>query len=94
MIQQYKSSLEQETKKAEAENNMRQDVEMELSKTKVEWALIQEDTEALVDYIAEIGEKYLKKKLSIKDTYGKIRNEKLKNTILERLAQGGIKHDV
>ena len=94
LIQQYKSSLEQENKKSEAESNMRQDVEMELSKTKVEWALIQEDTESLVEYIAEMAEKYAKKKLSIKDTFGKIRNEKLKSTLLERLTQGGIKHDI
>ncbi len=94
LIQQYKSSMDQEKKKAETEYNMRQDVEMELSKTKVDWALINEDTEALVDYIAELAEKFTKKKLSIKDMYGKIRSEKLKVTLLERLTQGGIKHDI
>jgi len=94
LIQQYKLSLDQEAKKLEAETNMRADVEMDLSKTKMEWALLTEDSEALVECIAEIAEKYLKKKVSIKETYSKIRTEKIKDTLLDRLTQGGIKHDV
>lgn len=94
LIQQYKTSLDQENKKVETESNARQDIEMDLSKIKVEWALIQEDTESLVEYITDLAEKYAKKKLSIKDTFSKIRNEKLKATILERLSQCGIKHDI
>ncbi len=73
---------------------MRQDVEMQLSKIKVDWALIQEDTEALVDCIVEMGEKYAKKKLSVKSTYERIRSDKLKSMLVERLTQSGIKHDI
>eukprot|EP00826_Nyctotherus_ovalis_P043660 TRINITY_DN4624_c0_g2_i1.p1 TRINITY_DN4624_c0_g2~~TRINITY_DN4624_c0_g2_i1.p1 ORF type:complete len:870 (-),score=280.12 TRINITY_DN4624_c0_g2_i1:153-2762(-) len=94
LIQQYKTSLEQETKKAVEESNMRQDIEMQLSKTKVEWALLEDDTESLLDYICMLAEKYSKKRLSIKDTYGKIRNERVKTAILERLTARDIKNDI
>lgn len=94
LIQQYKASLEQETKKAAEESNMRQDIEMQLSKTKVEWALLEDDTESLLDYICMLAEKFSKKRLTIKDTYGKIRNERVKTAILERLTARDIKNDI
>eukprot|EP00830_Metopus_es_P005113 TRINITY_DN1472_c0_g1_i2.p1 TRINITY_DN1472_c0_g1~~TRINITY_DN1472_c0_g1_i2.p1 ORF type:complete len:859 (-),score=219.71 TRINITY_DN1472_c0_g1_i2:17-2593(-) len=94
LIQQFKSSTDQEITKAKRESDMRQDIEMELSKIKVEWALLNEDTEALVDYIAELGIKFTKKKLAIKELMEKIRSEKVKTIVLERLEANGIKHDL
>jgi len=93
LIEQYKTNLEEENKLIETESSMRQDVEMELSRTKVEWALIQEDTEALIDLIAEMAEKHSKKKVGIKDVVERIRNEKLKSALMERLVQSGIKYN-
>eukprot|EP00826_Nyctotherus_ovalis_P003519 TRINITY_DN10719_c0_g1_i1.p1 TRINITY_DN10719_c0_g1~~TRINITY_DN10719_c0_g1_i1.p1 ORF type:complete len:876 (+),score=306.37 TRINITY_DN10719_c0_g1_i1:107-2734(+) len=91
LIEQYKTNLEEENKQMENENSMRQDVEMELSRIKVEWALIQEDTEALIDLVVEVAEKHTKKKLEVKDAIERIRNEKLKSGLMERLFQSGIK---
>lgn len=94
IILQYSNNIEKEKIKATEESNIRQDIEMELSKTKVDRAIIQEDSEVLVDFITDIAIKYAKKKLSIKDTVEKLRNDKLKTTLLERLSQNEIKHDI
>eukprot|EP00826_Nyctotherus_ovalis_P039865 TRINITY_DN3866_c0_g2_i9.p2 TRINITY_DN3866_c0_g2~~TRINITY_DN3866_c0_g2_i9.p2 ORF type:complete len:225 (+),score=107.84 TRINITY_DN3866_c0_g2_i9:71-745(+) len=94
LVHQYKLSLEQESKKTEEESNLRQDLEMKLSKTKADWMLLEDDTEPLLDFIVTMAEKYGKKRLSIKNTFGKIRNEKLKTGILERLNAQNIKYDI
>jgi len=94
LIQQYKAGFEQENSKAVEENNMRQDVEMQLSKIKVGWALLEDDTELLLDYICMLAEKHSKKRLSIRDTYDRIRNERVKTAIVERLRARDIKNDI
>lgn len=94
LIVQYKASLEQESKNAQSESNMKQDLEMQLSKAKVELAVSQEDTESLVDCVVEVGEKYAKKGMNMKDTYGRIRGDKLKSMLVERLSQSGIKYSI
>jgi len=94
LVHQYKISLELENKKAHDESNLRQDMEMQLSKIKVDWMLLEDDTEPLLDFIVIMAEKYGKKRLSIKNTFGKIRNEKLKTGMLERLNARNIKFDI
>jgi hypothetical protein len=94
LVQQYQTSLEQETKKSEQESKSREDLEMQLSKTKVDWALLQQDSEVLIDCITDLGTKFAKKKCPVKESYETLRSDKIKATLLERLAQAGVKHDV
>jgi len=94
LVNQYKINLEQEMKKTETESNAKQDVEMLLSRTKADWAIIQEDAEALVELLGDVAEKYTKKKVNIKESFAKLRNDKLKTMLLERLNASGVKHDV
>ena len=94
LIQQYQTSLEQEAKKSEQESKSREDLEMQLSKAKVECALLQQDSETLMDSVADLAAKYAKKKFAIKESYESLRHDKVKAALLERLGQAGVKHDI
>jgi len=94
LVSKCKLGMDQETQKIQKEKKEREDIENQLNIAKVNRAQLEEDADTLIDILTEFSEINKKKKLSLKDHYGKIGSEKYKTSIFDIVSQSGIKSDL